>query len=100
MPELLVNVGVELWFSSLLSNQDKDQLTTDIENFIRAAFRENQAYEPTKVKSYSLFSFAVLAQEILNHFPGQLRSISFSNSDLVSSLNIPALETLTVTRHD
>ncbi|MNW12353.1 hypothetical protein D3C71_2100240 [compost metagenome] len=74
-----------------------DKLFTDVEMFIRTAFREStQAdYQPTLTFPQSRFSFSRLGEELHQQFP-ELDSLHFDNLDIVSDLNIPRIQTLEV----
>ncbi len=70
---------------------------TDIENFIRAAFRESSAYKVTTCKPNDIFSFSVLAGEIHVQFP-QLKTLNFTNEDISTGLWLPTIGTLNVSK--
>jgi hypothetical protein len=73
-----------------------NDIKTELEQFIRAAFRENSAYKPTKCKPNSTFSFSLLSAELHNQFP-TLKTLKFTNNDIATALWLPVIETLTVT---
>jgi uncharacterized phage protein gp47/JayE len=100
MPETLHAIAVELWPSANLTAAQHLALASDIEQFIRAAFRENTSsgYQPTLTWPQSRFSFSRLTEELHEQFP-QLESLRFGNEDIVSDLNIPRIGTLEVTLH-
>lgn len=96
VPEVQHNISATYWTVPNLSLEQKAQLHTDIGNFIRAAFRQNTQYSPTKTRPYTRFSFSRLAQELHAQFPS-LYSLDFVQADLTPGLNIPRLQTLTLT---
>ncbi|ABC27291.1 uncharacterized phage Mu protein gp47-like protein [Hahella chejuensis KCTC 2396] len=96
MPETLHDVSADLWAVSHLDAAAREQLKQAVTQFIRAAFRENQDYQPTRTFPFSRFSFSRLAQELHTAFPA-LASIDFKTSDITSQMDIPRLKSLTVT---
>ncbi|WP_020411011.1 baseplate J/gp47 family protein [Hahella ganghwensis] len=96
MPETFHDLTADLWLNEALTEAQRTQITADITQFIRAAFRENQDYAPTLTHPFSRFSFSRLGQELHREFPA-LVSIEFAGSDIVSELNVPRLKSLTVT---
>ncbi|EQB0392829.1 baseplate J/gp47 family protein [Pseudomonas aeruginosa] len=101
MPETLHQVRVEIWPRANLSIEQRTELKTQVEQFIRAAFRESTAsdYQPTLTYPQSRFSFSRLAEELHEQFP-RLESLHFDNTDILSQLNIPRLQSLQVVAHD
>lgn len=68
--------------------------SADIEQFIRAAFRQNAAYKNvTKCKPNELFSFSQLATEIHTQF-SELKTIRFENADINCELWLPTINTV------
>lgn len=96
MPETQHTLTVQYWIVPNMSTAERTQLNTDITQFIRAAFRENTNYAPTKTFPFARFSLSRLAQELHSQFP-KLASVDFTQDDIVSGLAIPRLQTLTVT---
>ncbi|ECC2479803.1 hypothetical protein FOK40_26005, partial [Salmonella enterica] len=66
-----------------------------VENLIRCAFRENSNYDVTRTWPYSRFSFSQLGRELHDAFT-LVDSVTFSLTDILSELNIPRLNTLSV----
>lgn len=95
MPETTDALTTYIWHKPFLTDEQIAQLKTDIENFIRAAFRENKAYSPTLTYPHSRFSFSTLGGELKTRFP-TIHSIKFSLDDIVSGMNIPTLSALTI----
>ncbi len=75
-------------------------LRADITLFVRAAFRESTEsdYQPTLTFPQSRFSFSRLGEELHLQFAG-IESLSFENTDIISELNIPRLQSLEVLLH-
>lgn len=97
MPETLHAIEVKVWPQANLTQDQRRQLATQIEQFIRAAFRESTAadYQPTLTYPQSRFSFSRLGEELHAQFP-RIESLRFSNADILSELNIPRIEALEV----
>ncbi|ABC33404.1 uncharacterized phage Mu protein gp47-like protein [Hahella chejuensis KCTC 2396] len=96
MPETQHDVSADMWADDRLDATAREQLRQSVMQFIRAAFRENQDYQPTRTFPFSRFSFSRLAQELHGEFPA-LASIDFKTSDITSQMDIPRLKSLTVT---
>lgn len=98
MPETQHTVTATVWPADNLTDQQKTDLLTGVENFTRAAFRENASYQPTLVLPWSLFSFSLLSQELHAKFPN-LKNIGFNLTHITSANDIPRLQSLTVAEH-
>lgn len=96
MPEQAQTLVATVYVEQFLSTEQKDQIQANVETFINAAFRENQAYSPTLTYPYSRFSFSKLAEEIHAQFP-DVHSVVWSLADIVSAKWIARLTSLTVT---
>lgn len=98
MPETLHDIGLSLWARPNLSVEQREKLHDQVGQFIRAAFRESTAndYQPTLTAPQSRFSFSRLAEELHEQFP-QIESLDFTNTDILSELNIPRIQSLVVT---
>lgn len=96
MPETVHDVAATIYPMENLSGETVTQLKADVEDFIRAAFRENQDYSPTLVRPWSRFSFSFLAGELHREFP-LLHGVDFSIDYIVSQMALPRLNSLTVT---
>lgn len=90
------DITMKLWPVLSLTPAERDQLKTDAEHFIRAAFRENTDYRPTRTSPVARFSFSKLGQELHARFPG-IASLEFGQPDIVNNLTIPRLRSLEVT---
>jgi len=100
MPDTRHAIALEVWPRPNLSAEQRSQLQEQVEQFIRAAFRESTAsdYQPTLTFPQSRFSFSRLGEELHAQFP-RIESLHFSNSDIVSELNVPRIESLAVQLH-
>jgi uncharacterized phage protein gp47/JayE len=96
MPEQTVDLDVTVWTVPNLGTAETDALEADVEDFIRAAFRENKSYAPTLTLPFARFSFSKLAAELHAQFPS-LHSVEFSLPDIVTELWIPRLNSLDIT---
>lgn len=96
MPGIDTDVTMKLWPLPSLTQEERTQLKADAEHFIRAAFRENLDYRPTRTNPVSRFSFSKLGQELHAQFPG-IASLEFGQADIINDLTIPRLNTLEVT---
>ncbi|AXF78699.1 hypothetical protein AV903_03240 [Erwinia tracheiphila] len=97
MPETLhdLTVAVYLESASNLTDEQSATLLGNIGNMIRCAFRENTDYDVAKTWPYSRFSVSRLGEEIHTAF-SDVQSLEFSIGDIVSDLNVPRLNSLTV----
>ena len=97
MPETQHDVRLQVWPVANLTLAQRADLKTDIGLFIRAAFREStdRDYAPTLTWPQSRFSFSRLTEELHEQFPG-IDSLKFGNDDILSSLDIPRLQSLQV----
>lgn len=97
MPETLHAIGLTVWPVPNLTALQLQTLQAEIGLFIRAAFRESTQsdYAPTRTFPQSRFSFSRLTEELHAQFPN-ISSLRFTNSDIVSALDIPRISTLSV----
>ncbi|WP_338522412.1 baseplate J/gp47 family protein [Pseudomonas batumici] len=97
MPETLHSITLTLWPRPNLNAEQRTRLQLEVEQFIRAAFRESTAsdYQPTLTFPQSRFSFSRLGEELHEQFP-RIESLYFDNTDIISDLNIPRIESLEV----
>ncbi|MCG9624176.1 baseplate J/gp47 family protein [Vibrio mediterranei] len=95
MPETQHAISVKVWPVVSLTLEERNVLATGIENFIRAAFRENSDYEVTRTTPIGRFSFSRLSQELHGEFSG-IESLEFEQEDIQSNLKIPRLSSLQV----
>lgn len=97
MPETQHDVSLQVWPVANLTPAQRADLRADIGLFIRAAFREStdRDYAPTLTWPQSRFSFSRLTEELHEQFLG-IDSLKFGNDDILSSLDIPRLQSLQV----
>lgn len=95
MPGVEQDVSVQVWPALTLTLEERDTLVSQVEHFIRAAFRENTDYSPTRTNPIARFSFSRLGQELHDQFPG-VASLEFGQPDIVNNLTIPRLRNLEV----
>lgn len=97
LPDTPQDLTVTLYVASPdnLTADQQTALTSGAENLIRCAFRENADYDVEKTWPYSRFSFSKLGQELHRNF-AVLDSVTFSLTDIVSDLNVPRLNSLSV----
>ncbi|OCH13817.1 hypothetical protein A6E05_05780 [Aliivibrio sp. 1S165] len=97
LPETQHSVSVTIWPRVNTREERVVALKIEVENMIRAAFRESDSYSMvTRTYPSSTFSFSQLTTEIHTELAEDLLSLKFSNSDIVSELNIPRLSNVTV----
>ena len=102
MPETLHDLTVVLYVPDPdnLSADEKAVIRAGVENLIRCAFRENSEYDVRKTWPWARFSFSNLGREVHRTFTA-VDSVTFSLTDIVSGLNVPRLNSLTVSiEHD
>ncbi|EJJ4275063.1 baseplate J/gp47 family protein [Salmonella enterica] len=97
LPETRHDLTVTVYVKNMASvgTDDINTLKAGAENLIRCAFRENSNYDVTRTWPYSRFSFSQLGRELHDTFP-LVDSVTFSLTDILSDLNIPRLNTLTI----
>ncbi|EMA4150767.1 baseplate J/gp47 family protein [Cronobacter sakazakii] len=97
MPETRHTLAVTLYVRNLanLTAEEQSALRAGAENLIRCAFRENNEFDVKKTWPFSRFSFSNLGRELHRQFAA-IDSLAFSLTDIVSGLNVPRLDTLTV----
>ncbi|HGJ5862948.1 baseplate J/gp47 family protein [Arsenophonus nasoniae] len=97
MPETQHTLKITLFVQNLenFTAEELQKLKHDTGNLVRCAFRENTQYAVKKTWPYSRFSFSNLGRELHKHFK-VIDSIEFSLTDIVSTLNVPRLTSLTV----
>lgn len=101
MPETRHDLAVSVYVPSVsnMTDDEVNALKSGVENLIRCAFRENADFDVKKTWPYSRFSFSQLGRELHRAFP-QTDSIEFSLRDITSGLDVPRLNSLTVSLHD
>lgn len=98
MPETQHAISLQIWPRANLSQIELNTLETEVRLFIRSAFREStqRDYKPTRTFPQSRFSFSRLTEELHDQFPN-IESMRFAGTDIVSGLNIPRIQSLSVT---
>ena len=98
MPLVGFELGVVIYAVDNLSAEKEEALLQGVEDFIRCAFRENSNYvdKATQTFPFSRFSLSRLDRELHDYFP-DLLSIEFDRTkDILSSMDLPQLSSLTV----
>lgn len=97
MPETRHTLAVDVFVMNPDNMTDEEQATlvAGVENLIRCAFRENSNFNVKKTWPYSRFSVSNLGREVHRHF-AVIDSLKFSLGDIISELNVPRLDALTV----
>ncbi len=93
MPETQHTVTATLYAIAGTTEEAQNDLLDDVANFIRCAFRENEAFTCTKTLPNTRFSFSRLSSELHKQFDA-VESINFDQSEINSELNIPRLQRL------
>jgi uncharacterized phage protein gp47/JayE len=99
MPALVVNVDVAVTADAEATAADKAQLATDVEDLLRAAFRESAAYpDVPRVAPFERVSRSALAGHIHEAF-ALVEAVDWAApaADPQPGLELPVLGTLTVT---
>lgn len=99
MPKQYLHLVLDVWPQPTLSAAEKVQLKTDMEQMIRAAFRENTNYTVTTTQPNSRFSMSRLGQELHDQFPGIL-DMDFATDRLVNGWFVYRLSHLQVRFND
>lgn len=97
MPETQHNIVCTLHFfkNQGLTAEQTEQISQEVENMIRCAFRENSGYNVTKTYPFQRFSFSKLGEEIHTQF-SEIESIAWGQSDILNDLAIPRIRRLTI----
>jgi uncharacterized phage protein gp47/JayE len=91
MPETKHQVRATIKGNANLSQARLDKLAVDVENMVRAAFRETADYaKVTRTLPLSIFSFSLLVKEIHQQL-SDLATITFNLAEIDSALVIPRL---------
>lgn len=92
MPTQAQDITLDYWLQP-----NAPDIQNALEECIRAAFRENAAFEMTTCNANDTFSFSLLASELHQQFP-QLKSLEFTNVDIDSALWLPVVDNLIATK--
>lgn len=95
MPGVAVDIGVTVYPHTYLLEAEVTTLLSDVEDFIRCAFRENTDYTATRTEPFGRFSFSRLGQELHAQFAG-IESLNWSQPDITSGNSVPRLSSLTI----
>lgn len=97
LPETMHTVNASIWVKPNISEARQVSLKTDVENMVKAAFRESDSYKNvTRTYPKSTFSFSKLTEEIHAELNDSLLSVRFDEPDIVSELAIPRLNQVVV----
>lgn len=97
MPETHHTITCKVYFAPNQGIQDtqKQLILKQVEQMIRCAWRENNNFDVHKTYPFSRFSWSRLGEEIHKAIPN-IKSIVWGQNDIVSDLNIPRIQQLTV----
>lgn len=95
MPGIPTAIGLTVFPHRYLLPAEVSAMLSDIENFIRCAFRENTNYNATPTAPYVRFSFSRLGQELHAQFSG-IESLNWHQADISNGNNVPRLSTLNI----
>ena len=92
-----VDLTVEIWHATNLSDDEINTLEKDLASRIRAAFRGSDQYPLlTRTSPQSVFVFSTLSSELHAMVPN-LKSVRWENDDIVNGLALPRISSLTIT---
>ena len=95
IPETQYEISVKVWPRPSLTELERITLNADIDNVVKAAFRENSDYSVTRTTPIGRFSFSRLEGELHALLVG-IESLKFEQDDIISNLTIPRLSSLTI----
>ncbi|MDX7742285.1 baseplate J/gp47 family protein [Aeromonas dhakensis] len=100
MPETEHSLHLELWPVDNLGEPQRAALVAGVRQLVNAAFRLSADY-PTVTRTWpqSRFSLSQLGRELHQAFP-EIKSLHFTELDILSGLAIPRLSGLEVTLHE
>ncbi|QSR44887.1 baseplate J/gp47 family protein [Aeromonas dhakensis] len=100
IPETEHSLHLELWPVENLAAEQRLALVSEVKLLILAAFRQSADYPAvTRTWPQSRFSLSQLGRELHQAFP-EIKSMHFTELDIVSGLEIPRLATIEVTLND
>jgi len=100
MPETEHSLHLELWLAENMTAEQRLALRREVELMVKAAFRQSADYPSvTRVWPQSRFSLSQLGRELHQAFP-EIKSLHFTELDIVSGLAIPRLGAMEVFLHD
>ena len=83
-------IALNMWLKP-----NSEDITSDVENFIRSAFRENAGYKITRCLPNAVFSFSLLAAELHAEFT-EIARLQFTTTDITAGVWLPTISTLTI----
>jgi uncharacterized phage protein gp47/JayE len=100
IPETEHSLHLELWPVENLAAEQRLALVSEVKLLIQAAFRQSADYPAvTRTWPQSRFSLSQLGRELHQAFP-EIKSLHFTELDIVSGLEIPRLAAIEVTLND
>lgn len=100
MPETEHSLHLELWPVDNLGEPQRAALVAGVRQLVNAAFRLSADYPSvTRTWPQSRFSLSQLGRELHQAFP-EIKSLHFTELDILSGLAIPRLSGLEVTLHE
>lgn len=100
IPETEHSLHLELWPVDNLAAEQRLALVSEVKLLIQAAFRQSADYPAvTRTWPQSRFSLSQLGRELHQAFP-EIKSLHFTELDIVSGLEIPRLAAIEVTLND
>jgi uncharacterized phage protein gp47/JayE len=99
MPATTHDLTVTVVPVSFAGEDEKAELVADVENAVRAAFRENLQYPMTTAEPFDVFSFSRMGGELHSLFL-LLDSVHFDLDDIETGMNVPRLNSVTVVLDD
>ncbi len=100
IPETEHSLHLELWPVENLAAEQRLALVSEVKLLIQAAFRQSADYPVvTRTWPQSRFSLSQLGRELHQAFP-EIKSLHFTELDIVSGLEIPRLAAIEVTLND
>lgn len=100
MPETQHSLHLELWPAENMTAEQLLTLKREVELMVKAAFRQSADYPiVTRTWPQSRFSLSQLGRELHQEFP-EIKSLHFTELDIVSGLDIPRLTDLEVFLHE
>lgn len=98
VPESMHDVAVTVIFRRNTTLDRRAEILAEVEQVIRCAFRENQAYLDlvTQTWPYSRFAFSNLGYELHDLFY-EIEALEWGQDDIISDLDVPRLDNLTIT---
>lgn len=101
MPETTHDISLTVYVPDWVDADTRTALQSDVDQFIRIAFREavSEVWKPSLTWPWDRFSFSLLGRELHREF-SNISSINWGQTDIVSLMTIPRLNSLTITIED